>query len=362
MSMGGHQSAAMLKDEWLTPPEIIKALGPFDLDPCAPVNRPWETAAKHYTVLDNGLTKPWHGRVWCPICNSFKGDRRADMHYVRGDETSNPAIFSAAKGNEKRPEVQLPGLREGPRKAAAESAQRESFGEDKAPCGEESASSKRERESLETAALLYRQQQTEAEKTSRSDGMDCSRLGGVPVGVGEPLRILRQGRSDDSGSLHPAVIRGMPRNNTPQHGASLSGLQYQQASKAAELVGERQVEACPDCGLPTEPAPESVRVFCNPPYGAEAGRWLARCADHGNAIALIFARTETTMFVEHVWRKADALLFIHGRLHFHHVDGSRAAANAGAPSVLVAYGRKNAEVLAMCGIKGAFVPWGMASL
>lgn len=40
--MGSHQSAAMLKDEWLTPPEIIQALGgpeSFDLDPCAPINR-----------------------------------------------------------------------------------------------------------------------------------------------------------------------------------------------------------------------------------------------------------------------------------------------------------------------------------
>ena len=51
-------------DEWLTPPEIIKALGPFDLDPCAPVNRPWDMAKKHYTVQDNGLYLPWAGRVW----------------------------------------------------------------------------------------------------------------------------------------------------------------------------------------------------------------------------------------------------------------------------------------------------------
>ena len=53
------------KDEWLTPPEIIKALGEFDLDPCAPVKRPWPTAEKHYTIQDNGLLKPWQGRVWC---------------------------------------------------------------------------------------------------------------------------------------------------------------------------------------------------------------------------------------------------------------------------------------------------------
>ena len=28
------------KSEWLTPPEVIAALGEFDLDPCAPINRP----------------------------------------------------------------------------------------------------------------------------------------------------------------------------------------------------------------------------------------------------------------------------------------------------------------------------------
>ena len=53
------------KDEWLTPPELIKALGEFDLDPCSPINRPWDTAKKHYTELDNGLMMPWQGRVWC---------------------------------------------------------------------------------------------------------------------------------------------------------------------------------------------------------------------------------------------------------------------------------------------------------
>lgn len=51
-------------DEWLTPPEIIKALGTFDLDPCSPVNRPWDTAKAHYTIEDNGLVQPWNGRVW----------------------------------------------------------------------------------------------------------------------------------------------------------------------------------------------------------------------------------------------------------------------------------------------------------
>ena len=159
LGIGGHQSARMKNDEWLTPPHILAALGPFDLDPCAPVVRPWDTAVAHYSVLDDGLKRPWSGRVWC-----------------------------------------------------------------------------------------------------------------------------------------------------------------------------------------------------NPPYGKEADAWMARLADHGDGIALIFARTETAMFFRHVWPKADAVLFLEGRLHFHFVDGSRAKANSGAPSVLVSYGQSNAESLKSCGLPGKFVP------
>ena len=50
--------------QWLTPPALLKALGPFDLDPCAPINRPWPMARNHYTILDDGLNQPWEGRVW----------------------------------------------------------------------------------------------------------------------------------------------------------------------------------------------------------------------------------------------------------------------------------------------------------
>ena len=52
-------------DEWLTPPFLIEALGPFDLDPCAPGERPWPTAGLHFTAEENGLLRPWAGRVWC---------------------------------------------------------------------------------------------------------------------------------------------------------------------------------------------------------------------------------------------------------------------------------------------------------
>lgn len=62
--MSRFNKKAIRKDEWLTPPEIVYALGVFDLDPCAPVNRPWPTAQNHFTINDNGLLLPWKGRVW----------------------------------------------------------------------------------------------------------------------------------------------------------------------------------------------------------------------------------------------------------------------------------------------------------
>lgn len=156
--MSGHQSARMGTDQWLTPPEIIERLGPFDLDPCSLIERPWPTATVHYTVLEDGLSLPWYGRVWL-----------------------------------------------------------------------------------------------------------------------------------------------------------------------------------------------------NPPYGAEGARWLRKLSQHRSGIALIFARTETQMFFDHVWPTATAVLFLKGRLHFHYPDGRRAPHNSGAPSVLIAYSERDAAALASSGIDGRFI-------
>lgn len=97
------------------------------------------------------------------------------------------------------------------------------------------------------------------------------------------------------------------------------------------------------------------RVWLNPPYGKQTGQWLHRLANHGEGTALVFARTETSMFFAEVWNRATALLFIEGRLHFHYRDGTRAKGNAGGPSVLVAYGERDAEQLKESGIRGHFV-------
>jgi len=50
------------RDDWQTPIEIVRALGEFDLDPCANCDDPIRLARVGFT--SNGLVTPWHGRVW----------------------------------------------------------------------------------------------------------------------------------------------------------------------------------------------------------------------------------------------------------------------------------------------------------
>lgn len=97
------------------------------------------------------------------------------------------------------------------------------------------------------------------------------------------------------------------------------------------------------------------RVWCNPPYGPHAEKFLRRMAEHGNGIALIFARTETRAFQEWCWRRANAMLFMAGRIKFR-LPGGGVAGPAGAPSVLIAYGECNAKTLKESGIVGFYVP------
>lgn len=99
------------------------------------------------------------------------------------------------------------------------------------------------------------------------------------------------------------------------------------------------------------------RIWLNPPYSKNViSKWLARLSAHGIGIALIFARTETEAFHRHVWSQCSALLFLEGRLNFHYPDGAMCEKNAGAPSVLCAYGRNDADCLADCALPGQFVP------
>jgi hypothetical protein len=96
-------------------------------------------------------------------------------------------------------------------------------------------------------------------------------------------------------------------------------------------------------------------IFLNPPYGKYAERWLERMANHNNGIALIFARTETKTFHRLIWNTASSILFIEGRITFCKITGELAPGNAGAPSVLVAYGNDACERLRDSKIKGKLI-------
>ncbi len=98
-------------------------------------------------------------------------------------------------------------------------------------------------------------------------------------------------------------------------------------------------------------------VWLNPPYGLQLGAWLNRLALHGDGIALVFARTDTRAFHDHVWPFSPALLFLRGRLTFHRPNGDPAPEghNSGGPSVLIGYGSTATARLRACKDLGAIV-------
>ena len=97
------------------------------------------------------------------------------------------------------------------------------------------------------------------------------------------------------------------------------------------------------------------RVWLNPPHGTDTAKWMRKIADHGFGTALVFARTDAPFFAANVWSKASALYFLKGRIRFNRPDGSSAKRAAGAASMLVAYGKYDAEQLENCQLPGSFV-------
>lgn len=79
MTLGSHQKTIGDSQKWITPLEIINALGPFDLDPCAANPRPWDCAKVNYCEPMDGLAALWVGRVW--LNPPF--DRRVVGQWVR---------------------------------------------------------------------------------------------------------------------------------------------------------------------------------------------------------------------------------------------------------------------------------------
>lgn len=210
----------------------------------------------------------------------------------------------------------------------------------------------------------------------------CAELsldGGAIAGV-QPLRGDEYGVPAGSGRANEgAGICGAGGGWQGFGGGGVSSLSGHQSARMGsdtwltppeiiKALGKFDLDPCCPAGMPWRTAETMIlspddglakawvgRVWLNPPFGKYAARWLERLARHGNGIALVAARTETRMFFEHVWGKADAVLFLKGRPHFYDGKGRRAPFNSGAPIVLVAYGQGNVHALQLCGLKGAFV-------
>jgi phage N-6-adenine-methyltransferase len=66
-----HAGNASVYHRWTTPPALLASLyavfGTFDLDPCSPTANRRKApvrARMYFTQVDNGLSLPWHGRVF----------------------------------------------------------------------------------------------------------------------------------------------------------------------------------------------------------------------------------------------------------------------------------------------------------
>lgn len=65
MNTSFQKIANKTTDEWYTPQWILERLGEFDLDPCSPEKRLWDTAKVHVDAKTDGLSLDWSGkRVW----------------------------------------------------------------------------------------------------------------------------------------------------------------------------------------------------------------------------------------------------------------------------------------------------------
>lgn len=97
------------------------------------------------------------------------------------------------------------------------------------------------------------------------------------------------------------------------------------------------------------------RVWLNPPYSQPLLKlFLQKMALHNNGIALTGARIDTQWFHDIVLANASAIKLLYGRIKFYDSDGMIGKQpNNG--SILVAFGKDNAEILEKNPIKGKFI-------
>lgn len=96
-------------------------------------------------------------------------------------------------------------------------------------------------------------------------------------------------------------------------------------------------------------SPWDGTVFMNPPYGNHTPVWIRKFAEHGDGIALVFARTDVKWFQDNV-DKFDAICFVSGRIRFYKGSVDERGGTPGAGSMLIAIGEKSVEALKNSGL------------
>ena len=86
------------------------------------------------------------------------------------------------------------------------------------------------------------------------------------------------------------------------------------------------------------------RVFMNPPF-SNTGPWIRKHAEHGNGISLVPASVESVVWREVVWRRARAVLLLHGRTRFCNPDGSATTGRPLRSIALLAWSDHDAAIL-----------------
>ena len=59
-----QKNKCVSSDEWYTPQWLVERLGPFDTDPCSPMEPPYIIAPLAYNKEQDGLSNTWRGTVW----------------------------------------------------------------------------------------------------------------------------------------------------------------------------------------------------------------------------------------------------------------------------------------------------------
>lgn len=111
-----------------------------------------------------------------------------------------------------------------------------------------------------------------------------------------------------------------------------------------DWLGPFDMDPCPPNGEGGLELEWKGRVWLNPPY-SNIAPFMEKMAKHSNGIALVFARTDTRWFQDHVFGKCHSLFFIRGRLKFEDINGNEYKWNAGAPSVLISYTEEDTRVI-----------------